>query len=333
MAVTMRDVAQQAGVSIKTVSRVVNDQGEISEATRERVLAVIQELGYRPSKVARALVTQKTHTIALVVGDITYNPFFPEVARGVLDAAQTQGYNVFLCNVDEDRDRELEILHSLADHAVDGIIIYPTLDSQDNLRIFANYYHPLVSINKCIEHPGVGSVMLQTCKGAKLAVDYLVSKGYSKIGMIVGVSPLDLVKRVQGFREAMSMHKLEIAEGMIVQAANPTYEAGHEAMQKMLREQAELEAVFAYNDLLAMGAIQACREAGLRVPDDIAIVGFDDIEWAAKTTPPLTTVRVDKYYLGQVATQQLFAMFDNGEGAPPPPPAYVDVELIVRESA
>jgi LacI family transcriptional regulator len=326
----MRDVAQKAGVSIKTVSRVVNDQGEISEATRERVLTVIQEMGYRPSKVARALVTQKTHTIALVMGDITYNPFFPEVARGVLDAAQAQGYNVFLCNVDENQEQELEVLHSLADHAVDGIIIYPIGYNQETLRVFANYYRPLVSINKCIEHPDVGMIMLQTGKGAKLAVDYLVGKGYTKIGMIVGVLPLNLVERVQGFCKAMAMHKLEVPAEVIIQAANPTYEAGYQAMQGVLREQLEIEAIFAYNDLLAMGAIQACREAGLRVPDDIAFIGFDDIEWAAKTTPPLTTVRVDKHQLGQMATQQLFKMLDDGET---PPPAHVDVELLVRESA
>jgi LacI family transcriptional regulator len=327
----MRDVAQKAGVSIKTVSRVVNDQGEISESTRERVLTVIQEMGYRPSKVARALVTQRTHTIALVMGDITYNPFFPEVARGVLDAAQSQDYNVFLCNVDESQEQELDVLHSLADHAVDGIIIYPVGYNQDNLKIFANHYRPLVSINKCIEHPNVGMALLPTCKGAKLAIDYLVGKGYTKIGMIVGTGPLELVERVRGFRKAMSMHKLEITDGMIIQAARTTYEAGYDAMQRALHKKIELEAVFAYNDLLAMGAIQACREAGRRVPDDIAIVGFDDIEWAAKTTPPLTTVRIDKHYLGQVATQQLFRMLEDDESTPPP--VHVDAELIVRESA
>jgi len=327
----MRDVAQKAGVSIKTVSRVVNDQGEISEATRERVLAVIQELGYRPSKVARALVTQKTQTIGLVLGDFTYNPFFPEVARGVLDAAQAQGYNVFLCNVEEDQDHELEILHSLADHAVDGIIIYPTYYSQENLKIFADYYRPLVSINKCIEHPGVGSILLHTCKGAKLVVDFLAGKGYAKIGMIANASPLDLIQRVRGFREGMVANGLEVVDDWIIQPADPTYESGYAAMKTMLSKHPEVEAVFAYNDLLAMGAIQACREAGRSVPADCAIVGFDDIEWAAKTTPPLTTVRVDKYKLGQLATQRLFEMFDNYDDVLTP--TYLDVELIVRESA
>jgi len=327
----MRDVAQKAGVSIKTVSRVVNGQGEISEATRKRILTVIQDLGYRPSMVARALVTQKTHTIGLVMGDITYNPFFPEVARGVLDAAQAQGYNVFLCNVEENQAHELEILHSLADHAVDGIIIYPTYYSQDHLKTFANYFRPLISINKCIEHPGVATILLQTCKGAKLAVDYLANKGYIKIGMIANSSPLNLIERVRGFREGMAANGLKVVEDWIIPPTNPTYEAGYEAMKIMLNKHPEVEAVFAYNDLLAMGAIRACREAGRRVPDDCAIVGFDDIDWAAKNTPPLTTIRVDKYKLGQLATQRLFEMFDHDDDIPPP--TYLDVELVARESA
>lgn len=332
MAVTMRDVAQQAGVSIKTVSRVVNHQGEISEATRQRVMAVIQELGYRPSKVAQALVTQKTHTIGLVMGDITYNPFFPEVARGVLDAAQAKGYNVYLCNVDETTEQEVDVLHSLADHAVDGIIIYPTYFSQENLKAFANYFRPLIVINKLIDHPGIGTVMIETCKGAKLAVDYLVKKGYTRMGMLVGQSlPPTVVRRLRGFKEALAAHDLPVMEAWIVRGKDPTYESGYEGMKKLLRESPQVEAVFAYNDLLAMGAIQACREAGCRIPEDMAIVGFDDIAWAEKATPPLTTIRVDKHRLGQVATQRLFEMFDNGDGALTP--VYVDIELVVRQSA
>ena len=139
MAVTMREVAQKAGVSIKTVSRVVNNQGEISESTRQQVLAVIEELGYRPSRLARALVTRQTHTVGLLVSDIT-NPFFPKVARGIMDVAQDKGYNAFLCNTDGNAAQELSLLESLADHGVDGIISYPTYNSDKNLKEFVKYY-------------------------------------------------------------------------------------------------------------------------------------------------------------------------------------------------
>ena len=157
MPVTMREVAQQAGVSIKTVSRVVNEQGEISEDTRQRVLAVINRLGYRPNMVARGLVTQRTYTVGLVVADIT-NPFFPEVARGVQDVARTRDYNIFLCNSDENQQEELHTLHSLAAQGVDGIIIFPCYETKNNLTIFADQYRPIVTVNHLYEHPNIGMV-------------------------------------------------------------------------------------------------------------------------------------------------------------------------------
>jgi LacI family transcriptional regulator len=332
VAVTMRDVAREAGVSIKTVSRVVNDQGEISEATRQRVLAVIKELGYRPSRLARALVTQKTQTVGLVVSDIT-NPFFPQTARGVLDAAMAQGYNVFLCNTGGDPQQELDILHSLADHGVDGIIIYPSYDSDDNLKSFVKHFHPLVVVNHPFEHPGVGQITVSNLRGAKLAVDYLASQGHSAIRMLTGIQDLshDKVRRIQGFREAMATHGFTEIDDWIIPGKAPTFECGYEDTQRLLIQQPQVTAIFAYNDLLALGALQACRESGRRIPNDCAIIGFDDIIWAAKSIPPLTTIRVDKYALGQQTANRLFDMLENPEDTYSP--IYVDVELVIRESA
>jgi LacI family transcriptional regulator len=179
----MRDVARRADVSIKTVSRVVNDQGEISEDTRQRVMAVINELGYRPNMVARGLVTQRTFTVGLVVADIT-NPFFPEVARGVQDVARTRDYNVFLCNSDENQQEELRTLHSLAAQGVDGIIIFPCYETGNNLNTFAEEYRPIVAINHLQEHPNIGTILTENYQGARLAVDYLVSQGHREIAML-----------------------------------------------------------------------------------------------------------------------------------------------------
>ena len=332
MPVTMRDVAQKARVSIKTVSRVVNNQGEISEETRQRVLAAIEELGYRPSKVARALVTQRTDTVGLIMADIA-NPYFSEVARGVLDTAQAKGYDVFLCNSDGNPQQELRLLQSLADHAVDGIIIYPSYDGKDNLTAFAEHYQPLVVINHFVEHPGISLVMLETYQGAKLAVDYLVSKGHTTIGMLTGVSDpySGKVQRVRGFRDALAAQELCVNSEWIMPCSAPTYECGYEAAQQLLTQHPQLTAIFAYNDLLALGAIQACNDLGCRVPTDCAIVGFDDIQWAAMSTPPLTSVRVDKGNLGRQATSRLLAVLDNPDTVFSP--IYVGVELVVRESA
>jgi LacI family transcriptional regulator len=327
----MRDVAQKAGVSIKTVSRVVNDQGEISEATRQQVLAVIEELGYRPSRLARALVTQQTHTVGLLVGDIT-NPFFPKVSRGMMDVAQSKGYNTYLCNTDGDTAQELSLLESLADHGVDGIILYPSYNSDDNLSIFVKHYRPVVVFNLDFDHPNVSRVIVNNRKGAKLAVDHLVSKGHSAIAMLTGVRDpsLDKVRRIQGFRDALEANNLPVNEAWLVPSDAPTYDCGYVGAKKLLAEQPQITAIFTYNDLLALGALQAYHESGRCIPDDIAIVGFDDIVWATQSVPPLTTIRIDKYELGRQATTRLFDMLEHPDTSYPP--ISIDVELVERGS-
>jgi LacI family transcriptional regulator len=328
----MREVARKADVSIKTVSRVVNNQGEISEATRQRVLAAIEELGYRPSKLARALVTQRTCTVGLVVGDIT-NPFFPEVARGAQDVAQAQGYNVFLCNTDGNPQQELDMLQSLADHGVDGIIVYPSYDSEANLTAFATHYQPLVVINYPFEYPGVSQVIVDNYRGARLAVDYLVGKGHTAIGMLTGVEnpSSESVRRIQGFCDGLAAHGLPIVDDWVVPSHDPTFESGYEAARQLHLQHPRISAIFAYNDLLALGAIRACNDLACKIPGQCAIIGFDDIQWAATSAPSLTTIRIDKYELGRQAMTRLLAMLEDSEGSFPP--IYLDVELIMRESA
>lgn len=330
MAVTMRDVARKASVSIRTVSRAINNQGEITEETRRRVLAAVEELGYRPSKVARALVTRRTETIGLVVADIA-NPFFPEVARGVMDTAEARGYNVFLCNSDGNAEQQARMLQSLADHVVDGVIIYPGFGGGDSLRTFAGQHGPLVALNCFFDYPGASRVMIDTRRGANLAVNYLVEKGHTAIGMLAGQArSLSLMRRVRGFREALRAHGLPFVKEWVL-SGPPVVARGLESTRRLLTQYPQITAIFAYNDLLAVGAIQACRELGRRVPDDCAIIGFDDIPLAAMLAPPLTTVHVDKYELGRQAAGRLLDMLDNP--GIPFPPIYLDVELIVRESA
>jgi LacI family transcriptional regulator len=325
----MRDVARKADVSTMTVSRVLNNRGGISEATRQRVLTAIEELGYRPSKVARALVTRRTDTVGLILGDIT-NPFFPEVARGVLDTAQANGYNIFLCNADGDAQQELRMLHSLADHAVDGIIIFPAYEGENEFKAFAKAHPPLVVVNRFFEHPGIGLVMMDVYRGAKLAIDYLVSKGHTAIGMLAGLSSLGRLQRVRGFRDALMAHGLPVVDEWILRGP-PVLERGYESTRQLLTQHPQVTAIFAYNDLLALGASQACHKLGRRVPEDCAIVGFDDIPLAALVTPSLTTVRVDKYELGRQAMIRLLEMLSDPEGTFPP--IWLDVELVSRQSA
>ncbi|RPI58869.1 MAG: LacI family transcriptional regulator [Chloroflexi bacterium] len=329
---TMRDVAQAAGVSIKTVSRVVNKQGEVSDETRRRVLATIQDLGYRPSKVARALVTQRTDTVGLILGDIS-NPFFSEVARGVLDTAQAEGYDVFLCNSDYDPEQEIRALHSLADHNVGGMIIFPCWENREKLRSFAGLARSLVVVNRVFDpDPGMSLVLNDIRGGARLAVDHLAGKGHRSIGMLAGrAAPLQVMERVQGFREGLQAHGLPLVDDWIVADECKTdVERGYRAACRLVANHPQVTAVFAYNDLIAAGAIQACRELGRRVPGDLAIVGFDNIQFAAMVQPPLTTVHIDKYELGRQAVTRLMEMLnDPGSDLEP---IHLDVELVIRES-
>ena len=330
MPTTMRDVARKAGVSIKTVSRVVNDQGEISNETRQRILGVINDLGYRPNLIARGLVTQRTRTIGLVVGDIT-NPFFPEVARGVQDVARTRDYNVFLCNSDENQQEELRALYSLAGQGVDGIIIFPCYQTGDNLNTFADQYRPIVAINHLCQHPNIGMVLTENEQGARLAVEHLVRKGHRQIGMLAGLEiSSQRGRRVRGFLEALAAHGLPVI-GPRVLARLPTLESGYEGALRLLTQDLQITAIVAYNDLIALGAVRACQTLGRRVPDDCAIVGFDDIQLASLVMPPLTTIRIDKYRLGQQAMTRVLEMLDQPEEIFPP--LRLDVELIVRASA
>jgi LacI family transcriptional regulator len=275
------------------------------------------------------LVTHRTETVGLVVGDIA-NPFFPEVARGVVDTAQDRGYNVFLCNSDGDIELEARILHSMADHAVDGVIIYPGFGGGDSLRAFAEHA-PLVAINCFFDYPGASRVMIDTRHGAKLAVNYLIGKGHTAIGMLAGVAPsLRLMRRVRGYRDALMAHELPVVDEWILPGP-PVVARGVESTRQLLTQYPQITAIFAYNDLLAVGAMQACQEMGRCVPDDCALIGFDDIPLAAMLAPPLTTVGVDKYELGRQAMSRLLDMLDSpGDTFPP---VYLDVELVIRKSA
>jgi LacI family transcriptional regulator len=328
--VTIEDVARAAGVSRQTVSRAINNKGEISPDTLRRVMNAVQALGYRPSGVARGLATQHTHTLGLVVPDIT-NPFFPEVARGVQDGARSYGYSVFLCNTDESPEEELQVLHSLAAQPVDGILLFGSRIGDQELLDFADRYRPLVVLNRFLEHPSMSLILMDNLSGAKLAVDYLVGQGHTAIGMLAGpITSPSSAQRVEGFRQAMRAHHLTIAEDWILPGP-PTIEAGHQAARHLLTQHPQVTALFAYNDLSALGAMQACQAMDRCVPGGCAIIGFDDIRMAAMVSPSLTSVRVDKYGLGQQAVTRLLAML--GEPDTLLPPVRIGVELVVRESA
>ena len=328
--ITIEDVAKAAGVSRQTVSRAINDKGEISRETKERVMQAVQKLGYRPNRLAQSMVTQRTHTIGLVLGNIT-NPFFPEVTRGVQDMAQANDYNVFLCNTDDKADVEMQMLRSLAAQGVDGIILFSHQANEDDLRTFADTYHPIVVINRILHHPHVSILMVDNDRGGKLAADYFISQGHQRMGVLTNShSSLSQVRRIGGFRRQLQACGLIFTDDHIV-AALANLDGGYLGAKQLLERHPDTTAIFTYNDLMALGAMRACRELNRPVPEEIAIIGFDDISLARMTTPSLSSIHVDKYAIGQKAINRLFSMLEFPQKQFPL--LELNVKLIVRESS
>lgn len=326
---TIEDVAALAGVSRQTVSRAINNKDEISPATKDRVLQAVSQLGYQPNRAAQSMVTRRTLTVGLVFADIL-NPFFPEVARGVQDVARDHNYNVFLCNTDDNPDIENEMLQSLVAYGVDGIIILGSSLSDADLKKFADSYRPIAMTNRFVEHPNINLIIVDNIHGGALAAEHLIANGHTVVGMITNEnSPISQIRRVQGFREKLAEHGLPNDE-TILEASTPTINGGYQATKKLLNRQPNLTGLFAYNDLMGIGAIRACSEMNLAIPNDISIIGFDDIHLTSITSPSLTSVRVDKYAIGAKAMTRLLEMLEQPDTIFPS--LEMPVELVLRES-
>jgi LacI family transcriptional regulator len=328
----MADVAREVGVSIMTVSRVVNNKGEVSDLTRRRVLAAIETLGYRPSMIARGLATRHTGTLGLVVPDVA-NPFFAEVARGVEQIAYAQGYNVFLCNTDEDAARELDVLGSLEEKRVDGIVLCSSrLDSAD-LQLVLEAYPAVALVNRQVngsEYP-VAAVLVDDVMGGRIATEHLLSRGHRAIGFLSGPGGSQSGRgRLQGYRDTLNSAGVT-PDPAWVQNCAPVAAAGLAAVTTLLEHAPELTAVLAYNDLVAVGVLRACEDSGRRVPDDIAVVGFDDIPLAELVNPALTTCRIQRFELGATAVELLISQI-RGE-LTTARRVVLEPQLIVRSSA
>ncbi len=328
--INISDVAREAGVSPQTVSRALNNKSEISAETRERILAIVERLGYRPNTLARGLVTQKTSTLGLVVPDIA-NPFFSEVARGAEDAAHEAGYSLLLCNTKEDPTRELEVLRTLEAQRVDGIVLCSSRLSEDELGMMLARLPAVVLVNRESFGSGLKSVCIDDEAGALCATQHLLLSQRRVIGFLAGPpASYSSRKRARGYQRALS-EAGTTADPDLFLTCEPHLEGGRQAARQLLARWPGLDALLCYNDLVAVGALQACASLGRHVPEDIAVVGFDDILLAGLITPSLTTLRSDKGALGAEAVLLLLraaagcaASCEN---------VVLQPELIVRASA
>ncbi|MDR7434127.1 MAG: LacI family DNA-binding transcriptional regulator [Armatimonadota bacterium] len=330
MTPTIRDVARKAGVSVATVSRVVNESAhKVREETRQRVLEAIQALGYQPNDVARGLKKRTSHTIGLIVPDIS-NPFYPAIARGIEDVANAHGYAIVLCNTYEDLAKEREYLSLLRRRWVDGLIFATSGVNTKHLQWLRGHRVPVVLVARDVEGLEIDAVLVDNFRGAYLAVQHLIGLGHRRIGFIGGPSTLHVSQeRRRGYLQALDDAGIAPDPAYSVEG-NFRAEGGDSAMQKLLQLSPPPTAVFAANDLMAIGAMNAIKRVGLRIPGDVAVVGFDDIPFASLVEPRLTTVAQPKYKMGAMAMTLLLERIEGkGDG---PRKILLEPELIVRDS-
>jgi DNA-binding LacI/PurR family transcriptional regulator len=309
---TMKSVATAAGVSVQTVSAVVNNKPGISAHTRERVMRSIEKLGYRPYSIARSLRTRRTRTIALVVSDLA-NPSFSTIASSVEDYAHSTNYSVVVYNTHDDIEREARYMSTAIERWVDGVLFVSAEDQMTSMVTLQNARIPSIAIDRIPEHYTGASVTLDNVKAGRIAAEHLLQLGHQRIAHISGPLKLRLAReRYKGFREAMESRGLNPD---IYPAGEGNWDCkdGFRAMQGLLAHKPTLTALFAANDRMAIGAIQAAYQAGLKVPNDISVVGLDDIELARFQVPPLTTVRQSFEELAIQGVRLLLAMLEGKE--------------------
>ena len=304
--ITISDVAKEAGVSMMTVSRAINNKGGISEETRQRILKLADEMGFQPSGLAQGLATKRTATIGLVVPDIA-NPFFALIARGIENVAYDNGYNVFLLNTDEDREREAAALNSLWQKQVDGLILCSSRLEQTELNGWLQRFPYVVLVNRVLETAvsGVCTINIDDRDGAKQIMDYFIGAGHQNIAFVAGPAhSRSGQERLLGYQMSLQNHNLPMRSELIHHCV-PDTDGGYDAALTLLQKDCEITAVFAYNDLTATGVLRACLKQERQVPKDIEIIGADDIPLASLVTPTLSTLRIAKRELGVAAMQTL----------------------------
>ncbi|PHM50421.1 ribose operon transcriptional repressor RbsR [Xenorhabdus miraniensis] len=313
---TMKDVARLAGVSTSTVSHVINDNRYVSENVKKRVNAAIEELNYVPSALARSLKIKQTKTIGMLV-TASDNSFYSEIVRGVERNCYERGYSLILCNTEGNVTRMLHSMETLLQKRVDGLLI---MSSEHKLlpKDFLLRY-PLVPIVTLDWSPFDASsdvIKDNSLFGGELATTYLINRGFRKIACIAGLQNTSLARqRLAGYRKAMRDARLEIPDGYEIHS-DYEFAGGLLSMKKLLQLPEIPEAVFAANDAMAIGVYQALYQAGLSVPDDISIIGYDDIAIAPYLIPPLTTIHQPKDELGKLAIDSLLYRMDNPESEP-----------------
>jgi LacI family transcriptional regulator len=329
--VTIRDVAERAGVSSMTVSRVINESTRVSPETRSRVERAISDLGYVPSRLARGLSARRTGTLAVIVPDVA-NPFFTLIVRAAEEVARRAGYRAILCDTRADLTVEREVIEEMIAHRVEGIAIAPVSDrSREQLRRLAAFGIPFVLLDRTVPGIDADAVLGDSSDGAERLVEHLIALGHRRIGLIVESDEVSTARdRRAGYEAAHRAAGLELDTALVAETTvDPS--GGFEGMSRLLELEQRPTAVFTVNNLVALGAIEAVRAAGLEVPDDVALVCFDDIEYASRLYPFLTVMEQPAETFGALGAQLLLERIERR--APERPRVVVlPAEFVVRRS-
>jgi LacI family transcriptional regulator len=327
---TIREVAKLAGVAPITVSRVINNSGYISDETRLRVEAAVSQLGYVPNTLSQSLRWKQTGMLALLLTDVT-NPFWTTVARGVEDAASEAGYHVILCNTDESPEKQESYLSALLQKRVDGILLVPARDDMEDIQQASKLHVPLVVLDRRLTQQLTDSVRCDSEQGAYQLTRLLLERGHRQIALLTG-SPhvATAIDRLNGYRHALRDYGIG-ESGEMVYYGEFTLESGQEMACQALAAKPCPTAIFAGNNFIAIGLMQALQEAGIRVPGDISIVGFDDLPASLLIDPFLTVAAQPAYEMGVQATKILIKRL-SGNGANAPQEVVLPVEIIERKS-
>lgn len=329
--ITIRDVAKLAGVAPITVSRVVNSLSGVNEATRQRVNKAIAELNYVPNAMAKSLRSRRTCTIALVLTDIT-NPFWTTIARGVEDTAARSGYNVIFCNTDEDLEKETKYINILLQRRVDGIIIAASSDDRRPLLSLNRHDVPCVLIDRKVNGFNADVVRSDSKEGARLLTQHLIDLGYHRIAMLAGPSKVFTSReRLAGYLEALQKNGITLDDNLIKEGMYEE-EGGFQFVQELLNRVSRPTAIVAANLSIAIGALRAIRDAGLRVPEDVGLVCFDDLPQASLIYPFLTVWAQRPYAMGVAAAELLLTRMTSNARRHKIREIIIDADLIIRKS-
>jgi LacI family transcriptional regulator len=323
-------VAKRAGVSISTVSLAINKKERVSKELRQRVLKAIDELNYRPNGLARSLKSKKSKVIGLIIPDIV-NPFFPLMVRGVGDTAKRYGYNIILCNTDGEVNEEATFLRLFEEKCVDGIIFTCSGKIKKSLSILNELSIPKVILDRRLDDLSIPTVTVDNTKGAYIATSHLIRNGKQKILFISGPDQLQSsLDRLNGYKQALAENQLRV-EPELITYGDFSFESGQKALKEIIANQISFDAVFGANDMMTFGAITVLSEFGMDIPNQIEVVGYDDILLASLFKPALTTVRQPAYEMGAEAVKMVLRAINSKK-------EFVtckvfEPQLVVRESS